>query len=108
MADAFDKLRMMEDEMNKYCFRNIFCFTYIWTLKNNVLSRFEEEIGIPNYVDGTPGTQTYGQMNRHLLNSGSGYSNEHDSTNPYVESTLSLSSGKYKIDQIFTLILSLY
>jgi len=63
MADAFDKLRMMEDEMNK----------------------FEEEIGIPNYIDGTPGNQMYGQMNRHLGNSTGRYSTEHESTNSYMD-----------------------
>lgn len=61
-----------------------------------MLYRFEEEIGIPNYVDGTPGAQTYGQMNRHIPNTG--YSNEHESTHPYGESAMSLNSGKYEIN----------
>ncbi|VVC42439.1 RBM42, RNA recognition motif,RNA recognition motif domain [Cinara cedri] len=74
MADAFDKLRMMEDEMNK----------------------FEEEIGIPNYVDGTSCTQTYSQMNHHLVNP-NGYPIENDSTNSYMESTLPLNSDKFSI-----------
>lgn len=45
MADAFDKLRMMEDEMNK----------------------FEEEIGIPNYMDGTSGAQSYGNSDNYSM-----------------------------------------
>jgi len=52
--------------------------------------RFEEEIGIPSYVDST---QMYGQMNRHLGNPMSGYSTEHSSANPYMESN----SGTYKL-----------
>lgn len=42
-------------------------------------------------MDGTPGAQSYGQMNRH------GYSNEHDSTNAYMENTMSLNSGNYEL-----------
>lgn len=61
------------------------------------LFRFEEEIGIPNYMDGTPGPQSYGHINRHHLNSGSGYPNEHDSSNAYMESTMSLNSGNYEL-----------
>jgi len=46
-------------------------------------------------MDGTPGPQSYGHVNRHHLNSGSGYPNEHDSANAYMESTMSLNSGNY-------------
>lgn len=95
MADAFDKLRMMEDEMNKYLFRNMFNFLMLFVIILFYFLRFEEEIGIPNYVDGTNCTQTYNQMNHHLMNPSNGYSTENDSTNSYMESTLPLNSGKY-------------
>lgn len=92
MTDAFDKLRMMEDEMNKYLaiFKTIFNF-----LLSCFSLRFEEEIGIPNYVDGTSCTQTYNQMNHHLVNPSNGYPIENDTTNSYMESTLPQNSGKY-------------
>lgn len=37
-------------------------------------------------MDGNPGAQMYGQMNRHYANSGGGYSMEHDPSNQYMES----------------------
>lgn len=53
--------------------------------------RFEEEIGIPNYVELTPGAQTYNQIKQNLFNSINGYMTEHDSTHSYIENT-----GKYQ------------
>jgi len=96
MTDAFDKLRMMEDEMNKYILFKMLTIqhTFVFNI-NHIYFRFEEEIGIPNYVDGTPGTPTFGQINRHMGPSG-GYSAEHDSTNAYMES-----AGEYDFKQRF-------
>lgn len=94
MADAFDKLRMMEDEMNKYIRYEIQHVLFFYSLIRRVSFRFEEEIGIPNYVDGTPGAPTFGQINRQRGNSAVGYSAEHDSTNLYMESA----TGEYHIE----------
>lgn len=49
-------------------------------------------------MDGTPGSQAYGQMNNHLINSANGYPTDHDSTSSYMERTMSLNSGNYKLN----------
>lgn len=64
----------------------------------NVSIRFEEEIGIPNYVDGNP--QSFGHMNHHLMNSASGYPAEHDSANSYIDNTM---PGNYELKYLFNL-----